>query len=149
MIRFFIYHDLEDPNDNNNPFTLNQSALDWTRYDSDPNNWRTRYVGEALNSAFSLSINGFDHIIGNCNSAPAWMKTNGSHTNGGTLIPGFEDEYSEFLIGFLTGMSSRYNIDVTAISPTNEPDFEVSYESMNTTPEELSSILINLKQQTR
>ena len=144
MIRFFIYHDLEDPNDNNNPFTLNQSALDWTRYDSDPNNWRTRYIGEALNSAFSLSINGFDHIIGNCNSAPAWMKTNGSHTNGGTLIPGFEDEYSEFLIGFLTGMSSRYNIDVTAISPTNEPDFEVSYESMNTTPEELSSILINL-----
>ena len=31
MIRFFIYHDLEDPNDNNNPFVLNQSALDWTR----------------------------------------------------------------------------------------------------------------------
>ncbi len=144
MIRFFIYHDLEDPNDNNNPFNLNQSALDWTRYESDPFDWRTRFVAEALNNAFNLSINGFDHIIGNCNSAPAWMKTNGSHTNGGTLIPGFEDEYSEFLIGFLTGMSSRYNIDVTAISPTNEPDFEVSYESMNTTPEELSLILINL-----
>ncbi|MCX6327046.1 MAG: T9SS type A sorting domain-containing protein [Bacteroidia bacterium] len=37
-------------------------------------------------------------------------------------------------------------IDVTHISPTNEPDYEVSYESMNTTPEELTSILKNLKQ---
>ena len=144
MIRFFVYHDLEDPNDNNNPFNLNQSALDWTRYDSDPLDWRTRFVAEALNNAFNLSVNGFDHIIGNCNSAPAWMKTNGSQNNGGTLITGLEDEYSEFLMAFLSGMSSRYSIDVTAISPTNEPDFEVSYESMNTTPEELSSILINL-----
>ena len=144
MIRFFIYHDLENPNDNNNPFNLNQSALDWTRYESDPFDWRTRFVAEALNNAFNLSVNGFDHIIGNCNSAPAWMKTNGSHNNGGTLITGLEDEYSEFLMAFLSGMSSRYSIDVTAISPTNEPDFEVSYESMNTTPEELSSILINL-----
>ena len=41
-------------------------------------------------------------------------------------------------------MESRYGIDVTAISPTNEPDYQVSYESMNTTPSELSSILINL-----
>ena len=41
-------------------------------------------------------------------------------------------------------MESRYGIEVTAISPTNEPDYEVSYESMNTTPSELSSILINL-----
>ena len=144
MIRFFVYHDLEDPNDNNNPFILNYSALDWTRYDSDPSSYRTRYVAEALNNAFSLSTNGFDHVIGNCNSAPAWLKTNGSHNNGGTLISGQEDEYSEFLIAFLNGMQSRYGINVTAISPTNEPDYQVSYESMNTTPSQLASILINL-----
>ena len=144
MIRFFVYHDLEDPNDNNNPFILNNSALDWTRYDSDPSSYRTRYVAEALNNAFDLSTNGFNHVIGNCNSAPAWLKTNGSHNNGGTLISGQEDEYSEFLIAFLNGMQSRYGINVTAISPTNEPDYQVSYESMNTTPSQLASILINL-----
>lgn len=144
MIRFFVYHDLEDPNDNNNPFNLNESALDWTRYDSDPNSFRTRYVAEALNNAFDLSSNGFDHVIGNCNSAPAWLKTNGSHTNGGTLITGGEDEFSEFLIGFLNGMQSRYGIMVNAISPTNEPDFQVSYESMNTTPDQLANIISNL-----
>ncbi len=144
MIRFFVYHDLEPENDNNDPYDLDESQLDWTRYDSDPNIWRTRYIGEALQNAFDLSINGFDHIIGNCNSAPGWLKTNGQHNNGGTLISGGEPEFSEFLVAFLNGMESRYGIEVTAISPTNEPDYEVSYESMNTTPSELSSILINL-----
>ena len=33
---------------------------------------------------------------------------------------------------------------MTAISPTNEPDYEVTYESMDTTPTELSSIILNL-----
>jgi O-glycosyl hydrolase len=144
MIRFFLYHDLEPENDNNDPYTLDESQLDWTRYDSDPNNWRTRYVGEALQNAFNLSINGFDHVIGNSNSAPGWLKTNGQHNGGGTLISGGESEFSEFLVAFINGMESRYGIGVTAISPTNEPDYEVSYESMNTTPSELSSILINL-----
>ena len=144
MIRFFVYHDLEPSNDNNNPYSLDDTQLDWTRYDSDPNQSRTRYVAEALQNAFSLSNNGFDHVIGNCNSAPGWLKTNGQHNNGGTLIEGGEPEFSEFLIAFLQGMKSRYNIDVTAISPTNEPDYEVSYESMNTTPAELSSIILNL-----
>ena len=144
MIRFFVYHDLEPENDNNDPYSLDESQLDWTRYDSEPGNWRTRYVGEALQNAFDLSLNGFDHIIGNCNSAPPWLKTNGQHNGGGTLISGGEAEFSEFLIAFINGMQTRYGINVTAISPTNEPDYEVSYESMNTTPSELSSILTNL-----
>ena len=144
MIRFFVYHDLEDPNDNNNAFVLNSSALNWTRYDSNSSVNATKYIGEALNNAFNLSTNGFDHVIGNCNSAPAWLKTNGSHNNGGTLIAGVENEYSEFLVAFINGMQSRYGISVTAISPTNEPDYDVTYESMNTTPSELSSIISNL-----
>ena len=144
MIRFFVYHDLEDPNDNNNAFVLNSTALNWTRYDSNPSVNATKYIGEALNNAFNLSTNGFDHVIGNCNSAPAWLKTNGIHNNGGTLIAGGQDEYSEFLVAFINGMQSRYGISVTAISPTNEPDYDVTYESMNTTPLELSSIISNL-----
>jgi len=144
MIRFFVYHDLEDPNDNNNPFYLNTGALNWTRYDSNPNANTTRYVAEALGNAFDLSFYGFDHIIGNCNSAPAWLKTNNSHNNGGTLISGGENEYSEFLVAFINGMQARYGIGVTAISPTNEPDYQVTYESMNTSASQLAGILENL-----
>ena len=142
MIRFFVYHDLEPSDD----------VWDWDRYDSDPNKWKTRYIGEALNNAFSLSVNGFDHIIGNCNSAPGWMKKNGSHKRASadedvllnTLKTGYEAEYSEFLVTFLQGMKSRYNIDVTAISPTNEPDYLNTYESMNSTPTELIGMLNDL-----
>ncbi|MDA8763533.1 glycosyl hydrolase [Flavobacteriaceae bacterium] len=144
MIRFFVYHDLEPENDNDDPNILDPTQLDWIKYESNPSRSRSRYVAEALQSAFSLSKNGFDNVIGNCNSAPPWLKTNGKHNEGGTLIAGMEAEYSEFLIAFLKGMKSRYNIDVTAISPTNEPDYQVSYESMNTTPAELSSIISDL-----
>ena len=31
----FVYHDLEPENDNDDPFLLDESQLDWTRYDSD------------------------------------------------------------------------------------------------------------------
>ena len=35
MIRFFVYHDLEEPeNDNNDPYILNETALDWRRYET-------------------------------------------------------------------------------------------------------------------
>lgn len=143
MIRFFVYHDLERSDD----------VWDWTRYESDTNNWKSRYVAEALNNAFSLSTHGFDHVIGNCNSAPGWMKKNGSHKRTSededillnTLKTGYESEYSAFLVTFLQGMKSRYNIDVTAISPTNEPDFLNTYESMNSTPKELIAILKELE----
>ena len=144
MIRFFVYWDLEPENDNSDPNLLDISKLDWTRYDSNDNVQRSRYVGEALNNALNLSLNGFDHIIGNANSAPGWLKTNGQHNDGGTLISGGEEEYSEFLIATINGIKTRYGIDVTAISPTNEPDYEVSYESMDSSPSELSGILSSL-----
>lgn len=143
MIRFFVYHTLEPVNDNLDPFLLDETQLDWKRYDSGTAR-QNFFVAEALNNAFSLSVNGFDEVIGNANSAPGWLKTTGTHNNGGTLITGGEDEYSEFLLAFLKGMKSRYNINVTAISPTNEPDYEVGYESMNTSPLELNSIIKNL-----
>lgn len=144
MIRFMVYSDLEPTNDNDDPFDLDADALDWTRYESDAGNPQSLFVAEALATAMGLSTHGFDDIIANCNSAPGWLKTNGSHLGGGTLIEGGEDEYSEFLVSLILGMQERYGIDVTAISPTNEPDFLVNYASMNTSPSELASILSNL-----
>ncbi len=146
MLRFFVYSDLEPTNDNADPFVLNSTALDWTRYDSNSSKSKAQYVAQAVNDALKASNVGFDHIIGNCNSAPAFLKTNGSYTNGGTLITGGQDEYSEFLVAFVKGLKSKYNINVTHISPSNEPDFNVTYESMNVTPAELQLILKNLRQ---
>ena len=153
MIRFFVYHHLEEGgNDNNDPFVLDETQLDWRRYESDPSTTQSHYVAEALNNAFSLSANGFDEVIGNSNTGPSWMKKNESFKRLSanedvllnTLKDGMEDEFSEFLVAFLKGMKSRYNIDVTAISPTNEPDYLNTYESMNLTPSELTGVIKNL-----
>lgn len=139
IIRFFVYSGLETTNDNNDPFVLASNNFDWTDYDS------KHEVGQCLKDARDLSINGMDEFVGNANSAPSFLKTNGSFRDGGTLIPGGEDEYSEFFVGFIKGMKSRYQIDVTAISPTNEPDWVVKYESMNSSHTEIAGIVKNLK----
>ena len=109
MIRFFVYHDLEEPeNDNNDPYVLNETALDWRRYEDNPQVGKSKYVVNVLNDAFALSEVGFDHVIGNCNSPSGWMKINQSFKRlspeepieNNTLITGYEDEFSEFLITF-------------------------------------------------
>ena len=70
MIRFFVYHDLEEPeNDNNDPYILNETQnIDWRRYEDNPQVGKSKYVVNVLNDAFALSEVGFDHVIGNCNS---------------------------------------------------------------------------------
>ena len=142
MIRFFVYHDLQ----------ASEGVWNWTRYESAANNYQSKYVAEALQNAFSLSTNGFDHVIGNCNTAPGWMKKNNSHKRENsssdvllnTLKEGYTSKFTDFLTTFLTGMKDRYGIKVNAISPSNEPDFLNTYESMNTTPAELIPILKDL-----
>jgi O-glycosyl hydrolase len=146
MMRFFVYSDLEPTNDNTDPFLLNPAALDWGRYESNSSKYKSQYTAQAVNDAVLASNIGFDYIIGNCNSAPAYLKTNGLYTNGGSLITGGQEEYSEFLTAFIKGLKSKYNINVTHISPSNESDYNVSYESMNATPAELQLIIKNLHQ---
>ncbi len=138
MIRFFVYSGLQ-PSES--------STLDWKNYESDPADYRSRYVAEALKDAMALNTDGFDYIIGNCNSAPAWLKSNDSSKNGGHLIPGGEEKYSKFLTAFLQGMKNRYGIHVTDISPANEPDYHVRYTSMDLTPEQMDSMVTNLHRQ--
>ncbi len=142
MIRFFVYHDLQP----------SEGVWNWTRYESAANNYQSKYVAEALQNAFSLSTYGFDHVIGNCNTAPGWMKKNNSHKRENsssdvllnTLKEGYTSKFTDFLTTFLTGMKDRYGIEVNAISPSNEPDFLNTYESMNSTPTEMIPILKDL-----
>ncbi|MGB2273670.1 MAG: T9SS type A sorting domain-containing protein, partial [Flavicella sp.] len=142
MIRFFIYHDLQP----------SEEVWNWTRYESDPSKPQSKYVAEALQNAFDLSTVGFDHVIGNCNTAPGWMKKNESHKRENnnsdvllnTLKDGYESKFTDFLTAFIRGMNNRYGIEVTAVSPSNEPDYLNTYESMNSTPTELIPILKDL-----
>ena len=77
------------------------------------------------------------------------MKVNGSHKRSSpnedvsmnTLKVGMEHEFSEHIEIFLKGLKQYFDIDVTEVSITNEPDFINTYESMNLIPDLLSDII--------
>ncbi|GAB3173667.1 hypothetical protein GCM10027059_45100 [Myceligenerans halotolerans] len=70
-------------------------------------------------------------------SAPGYMKTNGSDTDGGELCgsPGtdcgedWRQAYADYLVQYAKFYAEE-GIDVTDLGFTNEPDFTTSYESM-------------------
>ena len=149
MLRFFIHHSIENnQNDNDNPNLINLSNTSWNYYSGE-----SFQVGETIQRAISKSEVGIDHLIGNCNSAPGWMKVNGSHKRSSpnedvslnTLKDGMEHEFSEYIEIFLTGIKQYFDIDVSEVSITNEPDFINTYESMNLTTDELVNIIPSLR----
>jgi O-glycosyl hydrolase len=155
MIRLFIHHTLENnANDNTDPNSINMDAINWTYYNhNDISNPFSHFVVNTLQQAISLSNVGIDYIIGNSNTAPGWMKKNGSHKRASedesvllnTLEDGMVDEFTEYILIFLTGMKNMFGIDVTEVSITNEPDYLNTYESMNVTPTDLLEIIPSLR----
>ena len=149
MLRFFIHHSIENnQNDNDNPNLINLTNTSWNYYSGG-----SFKVGETIQRAILKSEVGIDHLIGNCNSAPGWMKVNGSHKRSSpnedvslnTLKAGMEHEFSEYIEIFLTGLKQYFDIDVTEVSITNEPDFINTYESMNLTTDVLVNLIPSLR----
>ena len=145
MLRFFIHHSIENnQNDNNDPNLINLSNTSWNYYAMEP--FR---VGETIQRAISKSEVGIDYLIGNCNTAPGWMKVNESHKRSSededvslnSLKMGMEHEFSEYIEIFLKGLKQYFDIDVSEVSITNEPDFLNTYESMNLTPDVLVNVI--------
>ncbi len=78
-------------------------------------------------------------------SAPGYMKTNGSDSNGGTLcgVPGatcasgdWRQAYANYLVQYLR-FYAQEGIRITDLGFTNEPDLTTSYASMRFTPEQV------------
>lgn len=68
-------------------------------------------------------------------SAPAWMKTNDS-TIGGTLKPSSYADFAAYLRSF-----NKVVGGLAAVSPTNEPNYKVSYESMQMTAAQVADFV--------
>ena len=68
-------------------------------------------------------------------SAPAWMKTNNS-TVGGKLKPSAYGAFAAYLRAFNQAIGG-----LTAISPTNEPNIQVDYESMQMTASDVADFV--------
>jgi len=145
MLRFFIHHSIENnQNDNDDPNLIDLNNTSWYYYTGG-----SFKVGETIQRAISKSEVGIDHLIGNCNSAPGWMKVNESHKRSSanedvslnTLKVGMAQEFSEYIEIFLKGLKQYFDIDISEVSITNEPDFLNTYESMNLTPNELVNVI--------
>lgn len=78
-------------------------------------------------------------IIASPWSPPANMKTN-NNLIGGHLRPDFYGEYAAHLNRFVEYMEDN-GVPIYAVSVQNEPDIQVSYESCDWTPEEMTTFL--------
>ena len=64
-----------------------------------------------------------------CWGMPAWMKDNKDVNNGGHLLPEHYQDYADFLSRYIREYKSRFDLEIQAISMSNEPDVTAKYES--------------------
>ena len=62
-------------------------------------------------------------------SPPASMKSNGSTTNGGSLLASDYQAYANYLSSYVLGLKNSYGISLYALSIQNEPDYTATWQS--------------------
>jgi glucosylceramidase len=66
-------------------------------------------------------------------TAPIWMKNNGNWV-GGSLLDEYQDEYAQYFVRYIQAMAAE-GIQITAITPQNEPENPFNNPSMTMTAE--------------
>lgn len=76
-------------------------------------------------------------------SPPASMKTNGTTTNGGSLIASDYQAYADYLANYVLTLKKSYGIDLYALSLQNEPEHVATWESCIWTGQQFHDFLLN------
>ncbi len=102
--------------------------------DADPNHINfAAFDSNSLSMPFeffkALQDRGVGKFVGSVWTAPAWMKTNQIYTDGGELRPDERGEFAEYLSAVAQIARNDYGVNLSAISPQNEPYFVEPYES--------------------
>ncbi|MCG5102491.1 glycoside hydrolase [Oceanobacillus alkalisoli] len=88
---------------------------------------------------------GVETFLSTAWSPPAWMKQNNSVIDNGEgpnkLKENMKEEYAEYLADYVEGYQEHFDLDITHISPANEPDLNTGYSSSRWTPEELNTFV--------
>ncbi len=74
-------------------------------------------------------------------SPPLFMKSNGILTNGGSFLKEYSQAYSAFLVRYVREYKSRFDLDIQAVSISNEPEVKQSYQSTVWTGEEMRDLI--------
>lgn len=135
-----IGNQIEPVNDNNDPYVLDRSALDYSAFDWD-------FIKD-------LKSNGVEHFILSIWSMPAWMKVNASENYFIAQAVAWEnttnkvdttmyEEYAENIVAIIKAFKEKADVDLYAIGLQNEPAFNEPYASAILSPE-LFVKLINI-----
>jgi len=73
-------------------------------------------------------------------SAPAWMKSNGSMLQGGSLLPEYRDTWAQYIVRFVKSYE-KAGIPLWGLSVQNEPMAKQKWESMMYTAEDETRFL--------
>jgi glucosylceramidase len=73
-------------------------------------------------------------------SAPAWMKSNGSMTGGGSLLPAYRDTWARYVVKFVQAYEQA-GVPLWGLSVQNEPMAKQTWESMIFSAEEETRFL--------
>ncbi len=87
-----------------------------------------------LNPAIKLDANPW--------SPPAWMKSNHSMTDGGSLLPRYYGALARYFVKFIQAYRSR-GLPIFAVQPQNEPLTQADYPSMNMTARDEARFIAN------
>ncbi|MGO9842877.1 MAG: glycoside hydrolase family 30 beta sandwich domain-containing protein [Candidatus Acidiferrales bacterium] len=74
---------------------------------------------------------------------PASMKSNGSYTNGGSLLVGSYGAYATWLTNYVESVQTYFNITPYGVSVQEEPDQNVAYDSAIWSPQNLHDFILN------
>jgi len=88
---------------------------------------------------------GVTEIFATAWTPPAEWKSNGATDNadGDYLLPEYYDEYANFLRDYVIYMRDSQQVNITSLSPANEPDYKVSYDGCTWSGEQLRDFLKN------
>ena len=84
---------------------------------------------------------GVDKLFFSTWSPPAWMKSNNSAI-GGQMNPEYYQRFAEYLAAFCKAYKDA-GLDVYAISPVNEPNFEAEWNSCKWSEQNLADFIAN------
>ena len=118
--KMFMYqtrNDMEKENDNDNPFELDRSKLDYSYADK-----IAKLMVEAQKRRGAENM----IFIATLYSSPTWLKDNGKIKGGGFDTSSDVNylEMAEFMYAFLDRLKTEHGIDTSYITLANEPDWD-------------------------
>ncbi|MBC7784197.1 MAG: ankyrin repeat domain-containing protein [Burkholderiales bacterium] len=138
IVRAGLWPSFEIVNDNNDP-----NVIDWTKFDD-------RAIASTMEFFKQMKARGVDQFLLTVWSPPGWMKTNNSASHGTSIRPYLREEFAEYVSAAIQRAKSRWGIDITEVSLSNEPWFVEHFQTASHTPvqlrEEIKTVAARLKQ---